>query len=81
MKKGMFSMMNYYLPLAGMASMHCSANTDMEGKNLRIINGNVLTGDKSSLEGFAALSRWKDVFSDPTEKILISTVSCPMPGI
>lgn len=30
MKKGMFSMMNYYLPLGGMASMHCSAN---EGKN------------------------------------------------
>ncbi|MBQ1487876.1 MAG: phosphoenolpyruvate carboxykinase (ATP), partial [Lachnospiraceae bacterium] len=29
MKKGMFSMMNYYLPLQGMASMHCSANTDM----------------------------------------------------
>ncbi len=30
MKKGMFSMMNYYLPLKGIASMHCSANTDME---------------------------------------------------
>jgi phosphoenolpyruvate carboxykinase (ATP) len=26
MKKGMFAMMNYYLPLNGMASMHCSAN-------------------------------------------------------
>ena len=26
MKKGMFSMMNYYLPLKGIASMHCSAN-------------------------------------------------------
>ena len=26
MKKGMFSMMNYYLPLQNMASMHCSAN-------------------------------------------------------
>ena len=33
MKKGMFSMMNYFLPLKGMASMHCSANTDKEGKN------------------------------------------------
>ena len=31
MKKGMFSMMNYYLPLKGIASMHCSANTDMNG--------------------------------------------------
>ncbi|MBQ9421232.1 MAG: phosphoenolpyruvate carboxykinase (ATP), partial [Lachnospiraceae bacterium] len=28
MKKGMFSMQNYFLPLQGMASMHCSANTD-----------------------------------------------------
>ena len=36
MKKGMFSMMNYYLPLKGIASMHCSANTDMEGKNTAI---------------------------------------------
>ncbi|MCF0192678.1 MAG: phosphoenolpyruvate carboxykinase (ATP), partial [Prevotella sp.] len=31
MKKGMFSMMNYYLPLQGIASMHCSANCDMNG--------------------------------------------------
>ena len=29
MKKGMFSMMNYYLPLKGIASMHCSANCDI----------------------------------------------------
>ncbi|WP_370287478.1 phosphoenolpyruvate carboxykinase (ATP), partial [uncultured Duncaniella sp.] len=29
----MFSIMNYYLPLRGMASMHCSANTDMNGEN------------------------------------------------
>ncbi|MCE5224279.1 MAG: phosphoenolpyruvate carboxykinase (ATP) [Porphyromonadaceae bacterium] len=28
MKKGMFSYMNYLLPLQGMASMHCSANTN-----------------------------------------------------
>ena len=32
MKKGMFSMMNYYLPLKGMASMHCSANTNEAGE-------------------------------------------------
>ena len=31
MKKGMFAMMNYYLPLKGMASMHCSANMGEEG--------------------------------------------------
>jgi len=31
MKKGMFSMMNYYLPLQGVASMHCSANKGKDG--------------------------------------------------
>jgi phosphoenolpyruvate carboxykinase (ATP) len=31
MKKGLFSMMNYYLPLQGIASMHCSANKGKEG--------------------------------------------------
>jgi len=31
MKKGLFAMMNYYLPLQGMASMHCSANVGKEG--------------------------------------------------
>lgn len=31
MKKGMFAMMNYYLPLKGMASMHCSANVGDDG--------------------------------------------------
>ncbi|MCI7352946.1 MAG: phosphoenolpyruvate carboxykinase (ATP) [[Actinobacillus] rossii] len=31
MKKGMFSMMNYFLPLKGIASMHCSANVGKDG--------------------------------------------------
>lgn len=31
MKKGIFSVMNYYLPLRGIASMHCSANVGAEG--------------------------------------------------
>ena len=31
MKKGLFSMMNYYLPLQGIASMHCSANVGADG--------------------------------------------------
>src|SRR5690554_4755786 len=31
MKKGMFSMMNYFLPLQGIASMHCSANVGKDG--------------------------------------------------
>lgn len=30
-KKGIFSMMNYYLPLKGIASMHCSANVGDKG--------------------------------------------------
>ena len=31
MKKGIFSVMNYYLPLKGIASMHCSANVGKKG--------------------------------------------------
>ncbi len=44
MKKGMFSMMNYFLPLRGIASMHCSANTDMNGENTAIFFGLSGTG-------------------------------------
>ena len=44
MKKGMFSMMNYYLPLRGIASMHCSANTDLNGENTAIFFGLSGTG-------------------------------------
>ena len=44
MKKGMFSMMNYFLPLKGIASMHCSANTDMNGENTAIFFGLSGTG-------------------------------------
>ena len=44
MKKGMFSMMNYYLPLQGIASMHCSANCDMDGKHTAIFFGLSGTG-------------------------------------
>jgi len=44
MKKGMFSMMNYYLPLQGIAAMHCSANTDMQGENTAIFFGLSGTG-------------------------------------
>lgn len=31
MKKGMFAMMNYFLPLRGISSMHCSANVGKDG--------------------------------------------------
>ncbi len=44
MKKGMFSMMNYYLPLKGLASMHCSANTDLNGENTAVFFGLSGTG-------------------------------------
>ena len=44
MKKGLFSMMNYFLPLNGMASMHCSANTDMNGENTALFFGLSGTG-------------------------------------
>ena len=44
MKKGMFSIMNYMNPLRGIASMHCSANTDKEGKSSAIFFGLSGTG-------------------------------------
>ena len=44
MKKGMFAMMNYYLPLKNVAAMHCSANTDIDGKNTAIFFGLSGTG-------------------------------------
>ncbi len=44
MKKGLFSMMNYFLPLQGVASMHCSANADMNGENTAIFFGLSGTG-------------------------------------
>ena len=44
MKKGIFSIMNYLNPLRGIASMHCSANTDKEGKSSAIFFGLSGTG-------------------------------------
>ena len=44
MKKGLFSMMNYFLPLKGIASMHCSANTDLNGENTAVFFGLSGTG-------------------------------------
>lgn len=49
MKKGMFSIMNYLNPLRGIASMHCSANTDKEGKSSAIFFGLSGTG-KTTLQ-------------------------------
>ena len=57
MKKGMFSMQNYFLPLRGIASMHCSANTDMNGENTAIFFGLSGTG-KTTLS------------SDPKRKLI-----------
>ncbi len=44
MKKGIFSIMNYLNPLRGIASMHCSANTDKEGASSAIFFGLSGTG-------------------------------------
>lgn len=44
MKKGMFSYMNYLNPLRGIASMHCSANTSLDGKETAIFFGLSGTG-------------------------------------
>ncbi len=44
MKKGIFSMMNYFNPLRGIASMHCSANTNMEETSTAVFFGLSGTG-------------------------------------
>src|SRR5574344_1182887 len=44
MKKGIFSMMNYFNPLRGIASMHCSANTNMEETSSAVFFGLSGTG-------------------------------------
>ena len=44
MKKGIFSIMNYLNPLRGIASMHCSANTNMEGTDTAIFFGFIFFG-------------------------------------
>lgn len=56
MKKGMFAMMNYYLPLNGMASMHCSAN---EGKN----------GDVAIFFGLSGTGK-TTLSTDPNRKLI-----------
>lgn len=43
-KKGIFSILNYLLPLKGVLSMHCSANVDRDGKNTAIFFGLSGTG-------------------------------------
>ena len=44
MKKGIFGLMNYILPQKKIASMHCSANSDLNGKNSTIYFGLSGTG-------------------------------------
>ena len=39
MKKGIFSILHYYLPLKGVLSMHCSANVDNDGQNAALFFG------------------------------------------
>ena len=69
MKKGMFSMMNYYLPLKGIASMHCSANTDMNGENTAIFFG--LSGT-----GKTTLPPTPSAFSSATTSTAGTTTAC-----
>ena len=72
MKKGMFSMMNYFLPLKGMASMHCSANTDKEGKNTAIFFGLSGTGKTKDSE--------PDIYNAIKRNALLENVSLDAEG-
>ena len=72
MKKGMFSMMNYFLPLKGIASMHCSANTDLNGENTAIFFGLSGTGKRISIKdtrGIIDAILNGDINNVPTKKI------------
>ena len=44
MKKGIFSVMNYHLPLQGILTMHCAANVDKQGENPALFFGLSGTG-------------------------------------
>ena len=43
-KKSVFSVLNYHLPLEGILPMHCSVNTDITGKNAAVFFGLSGTG-------------------------------------
>ena len=43
-KKSMFTVMNYYLPLRDVVAMHCSANSDANGENVALFFGLSGTG-------------------------------------
>ena len=68
MKKGMFSMMNYFLPLKGIAAMHCSANTDMNGENTAIFFGLSGTG-KTTLSTDPKTSTAGTITASSTSKV------------
>ena len=69
MKKGMFSMMNYFLPLKGIAAMHCSANCDMNGENTAIFFGLSGTGKTTLFFGLSGTGK-TTLSTDPKRKLI-----------
>ena len=67
MKKGIFSIMNYLNPLKGIASMHCSANTNMEGTDTAVFFG---------LSGTGKTSRSRTTPRFPRHREMRAFVSC-----
>ena len=81
MKKGMFSMMNYYLPLKGIASMHCSANTDLNGENTAIFFGLSGTGKTTlSTDAFGVLPPVSILTPEQTQYYFLSGFTAKLAG-
>ena len=73
-RQGMFSIMNYMNPLRGIASMHCSANTNMEGTSSAIFFGLSGTGKTTlSLSLIHILNCHKSVLFVAVLKIFSNT--------